>query len=223
MTGDLRANEESRNSRPTRSVRGRPRQNPHPTAILLLDAAVELLDDVPVDSLTSALIMERSGVSYGSLYHHYADISDLVEQAIVHRYTRRLKESVGAVRALLDCTDDAQFREQTERLLDQSMRPERRLNRLERVEALGALHSRPRLEERIARAQQEITDDQAAIIVELQRRGWLRTDVEPVALSAFIQAITLGRVVDDVAERRIDRDSWNDVALRAFRAVLFPD
>jgi AcrR family transcriptional regulator len=207
-----------------RPGRGRPRRTtPHPTATLLLDTAVELLETVPVDGLTIALVLEHSGVSYGSLYHHYADISDLVEQAIVHRYTRRLKESLRAVHTLLESTDATDFRQRVEALLDQSMHPGRRQNRLERVEALGALNGRPRLVERIARAQQEITDEQAGVIIELQQRGWVRTDLDPVALSAFIQAVTLGRVVDDVAEHPVLREGWNDVALRAFRAVLFPD
>jgi AcrR family transcriptional regulator len=206
-----------------RAVRGRPRRSPHPTATLLLDTAVELLETVPVDGLTIALVLEHSGVSYGSLYHHYADISDLVEQAVVHRYTRRLKESLRAVHALLDSSDAADFQRRVEALLDQSMSPARRQNRLERVEALGALHGRPRLVDRLASAQQEVTDAQAGVIVELQQRGWVRADLDPGALSAFIQAVTLGRVVDDVAASPVDRERWNAVALRAFSAVLFPD
>jgi AcrR family transcriptional regulator len=204
-------------------TRGRPRITPHPTATQLLDTAVELLETVAVDSLTIAMVLERSGVSYGSLYYHFDDISDLVEQAVVRIYTRRLKESVQAVRTLLDANDANDFRQRAEQLVIRSINPDMRKNRLERVEALGALQGRPRLVERIATAQQEITDDQAAVLNECQQRGWVRTDLDPTALSAFIQAITLGRVVDDVAERPVDRELWNAVAIRAFRAILFTD
>lgn len=201
----------------------RSRPVPHPTATLLLEAAVELLDTVPLDGLTIAMVLERSGVSYGSLYHHYADISDLVEQAVVRRYTRRLEDSLVAVRALLDSVDAADFRLRAEDLVRFSIDPDLRKNRLERVEALGASLGRPRLVARIARAQQEITDAQAAIYVEFQRRGWMRTDLDPVTLSAFVQAMIVGRIVDDVAERPIDRESWQDVAMIAFRAIFYPD
>jgi AcrR family transcriptional regulator len=207
-------------SRPTR---GRPRRTPHPTAIQLLDAAVELLHEVPIDALTIPMVLERSEVSYGSLYHHYADISDLVEQAVVHLYTRRLKESLEAVRNLLNATDAADFRERAEKIILQSLDPDRRLNRLERIEALGALQGRPRLVERLARAQQEITDGQAQLIKEFQQRGWVRTDFDPVALSGFLQGTLLGRIVDDVAEKPVGRDPWNEVAIHALRSVLFPD
>lgn len=58
-----------------------------------------LLDeDVPINGVTIPMVLERSGVSYGSLYHFYDDISDLVEQAIVIRYTRHLKVGVANAR-----------------------------------------------------------------------------------------------------------------------------
>jgi AcrR family transcriptional regulator len=218
-----RSFEQPQTSASSRPTRGRPRISPHPTATLLLDTAVELLETVTVDAVTIPLVLGRSGVSAGSLYHHYDDISDLVEQAIVRIYTRRLKESVEAVRTLLHATDATDFRQRTENLITRSVDPDLRKNRLERVEALGALQGRPRLVARIATAQQQITDDQAAVIAECQQRGWVRTDLDPVALSAYIQAMILGRVVDDVAEHPVDRELWNAVAIRAFRAILYAD
>lgn len=207
-----------------RAHRARSRSSNHPTAARLLEAAVSLLDDdVPISGVTIPLVLERSQVSYGSLYHFYDDISDLVEQAIVFRYARRLKADVERVRGLLDSRDAVEFRQRTEQLIEVSASPERRKNRLDRLESLGARHGRPRLIEGLAKAQQDITDDQAAVLQELQERGWLRRDVDPVALSAFIQAVMFGRVVDDVAERPTERAPWGDLVLLAFRAVLFPD
>lgn len=217
---DFQISAPSTSRRPTR---GRPRITPHPTASLLLDTTVELLETVPVEGLTIQIILDRSGVSYGSLYHHYEDISDLIEQAIVHRYTRRLKESLEAVRGLLESSDAADFRQRSETLFALSIAPERRKNRLERIEALGALHGRPRLVERIAQAQQDVTDSQAEILRELQSRGWLTSKEDPHVLSAFLQAMTVGRIVDDVSAHPIDRDRWNRVAILAFRAILFAD
>jgi AcrR family transcriptional regulator len=208
---------------PPRPKRGRPRRHPHPTATLLLETTVRLLDLVPIDEITIPLVIEQSGVSYGSLYHHFSDISNLVEQAVVYRFTRNLKESLEAVRSLSDATDAQDFRIRTEALLTESMKPERSPNRRERIEIMGAMSSRPRLVDLIAKAQQSITDEQAALITEFQGRGWLRSDVDPVALSGLTQAILIGRVVDDVAERPVDPALWSGLALQAFRAILFAD
>jgi AcrR family transcriptional regulator len=206
-----------------RPVRGRPRRVPHPTATLLLETAVDLLDTLPLDSLTIAAILEQSGASYGSIYHFYEDISDLVEQAVVHRYTRSLRASLEPVRALLGSSDNADFRTRTEELFCHLISSDRRRNRLDRIEALGAVQGRPRLVDRIAVAQQAITDEQAEVLAECQKRGWIRTDVDPVALSGFIQAVVLGRIVDDVTQRPVDNEKWVQIALLAFRAMLFAD
>lgn len=69
-------------------VKPKRRRPPHPTAVKLLEITVDLLDEIPIDALSIAAVLERSGVSHGSLYHHYADFPDLVEQAAVHRYRR---------------------------------------------------------------------------------------------------------------------------------------
>jgi AcrR family transcriptional regulator len=210
------------NTVPMRKVRGRPRQSPHPTAELLLLTTVELLDVVPIDSVTISMVLERSGVSAGSVYHHYSDISDLVEKAVILRYTRGLRDSLAATRELLEASDADDFRRRTERLLEFTITPERRKNRLDRLEVLGALHSRERLAGLIARAQQEVTNEHAEILAMFQQRGWIPEELDPFALSEFMQAMTFGRVVDDVTEHPVSQDHWFEVAIRAFRAILFP-
>jgi AcrR family transcriptional regulator len=195
----------------------------HPTAAKLLDCTVELLDSIPLERLNLAMVLDYSGVNQGSLYHHFGSFPGLVEQAIVFRYTRNLLASLEAVRSLLASTDADDFRDRAVALFAATIVPERRENRRERIEVLGRLSARPELAAVIARAQQQVTDAQAELYEEFQRRGWMRDDLDPLAQSSFVQAMILGRVVDDVAERPLDRESWQAVALPALRAVLFGD
>jgi AcrR family transcriptional regulator len=194
----------------------------HATATLLLNTTTELLDTVHMDELSLAMVLERCGVSHGSLYHHFADFSDLVEQAMIQRFEAGLNESLVAIRALLDSTDAADFRRRSEALLVMLIAPERRRYRLSRVEVFAAVQSRPELATTIARAQQRVIDEQGELYAEFQRRGWLRDDLDPVVMSAVIVSMFLGRAVDDISERPVPADDWNKVALLAFRAVLFP-
>ena len=55
----------------------------HPNAQRLLDVTIELLDSTPLEQISLATVLELSGVSNGSLYHHFDDFRDLVEQAAV--------------------------------------------------------------------------------------------------------------------------------------------
>lgn len=194
----------------------------HPTAKKLLDTAVELLDSTSIDEVTIQLVLGRSGVSYGSLYHHFSDISDLVEQAIVYRYTRSVKDSIGQVRQLLDSDSFEHFKGRAEILIAQSVSDSRRKNRVERVAMLGAVQTKERLAAQIARTQHELTQEHAKVIREFQARGWVRDDVDAELLSVFVQALVVGRIVDDISEARRTDEEWSGLALPMFRMMLFP-
>jgi AcrR family transcriptional regulator len=208
-----------------RKARGKAidRETPHPNAQKLLETTVGLLETTPIDMVNLATVVEQSGVSNGSLYHHFEDFRDLVEQAVVQRFMQGLNESLAGIAALLDSTDAVDFRRRTEQLLvvlhDQNRRP----LRMARLETLGALPGRPRLAQRIGRAQQDATMKQAEYIAEFQRRGWLRDDFDPAATSAFVVASFLGRVADDITDEPVDPNEWTRVALAALTALLFTD
>lgn len=195
----------------------------HPTARLLLDTVIELLDTESIDEVALATVLEKSSVSHGSLYHHFEDFPDLVEQAVVERFEAGLLESLAAIEDLHGCADATEFRARAEALIVELHEQSRRPYRLPRLEVLGATIQRPRLAARIARAQQVQMEAQAAHYAEFQRRGWFRDDLDPMALSAFTTATFLGRGVDDIIEHPVDPERWTEVALTAFRAVMFPD
>lgn len=196
---------------------------PHPTATKLLDTAIELLESIPMDEITISEVLTRSGVSYGSLYYHYEDFADLVEQAVAHRFSSGHTESVATVVELLECTEATEFQRRFEDLLVQFHARARRPFRLERVKVIGAMEGHPRLAARIAHAQQQANDGLRDCLAEFQRRGWLRDDFDAEAQAMFIAATFLGRAVDDIVERPIDEGRWSDVALAALRAVLLWD
>lgn len=203
-----------------RSETERPR---HPTALKLLDTADELLGSMAIDEVGVTMVLERSGVSHGSLYHHFEDFPDLVEQAVVRRFEAGLTESIEIVRGLLESTDAADFRRRAEGVVVALHSAERRRYRMGRLEVLGSTHSRPRLAELIGAAQRAHLEEQGALFAEFQRRGWLRADLDPMAVSAFTSATYFGRTVDDIAGGVVDPDRWTEVAVKAIGAVLFPE
>jgi len=195
----------------------------HPTAQRLLDTAVDLLENRHMDDVSLAMVLERSGVSHGSLYHHFDDFPKLVEQAVVVRFELGLKEALRGVASLAECHDVDDFRRSTEQLFVRLNEQERRPFRLYRVQVIGGLQSHPRLAAEVGRAQQQFISDQCEYFREFQQRGWLRADVDPLALSTYVTALFVGRTVDDIVPQPVDPALWTDVALRAVRAVLFSD
>lgn len=171
----------------------------------------------------TVMVLQHSGVSNGSLYHHFDDFQDLVEHAIVQRFTKGLNDSHAAIAQLLDLTDEKEFRERVKEIVFTFHHQNRRPFRMTRLETLGALTSRPRPAERIGGAQFESNMTQAGYFKELQKRGWLRSDLDASAISTFMTATFLGRVVDDIASEHIDPAEWTRVSWVAFEAILFSD
>jgi AcrR family transcriptional regulator len=168
------------------------------------------------------MVLESSSVSHGSLYHHFRDFGDLIEQAAVSLYERGLNESIVALTAMLESSDAADFRSRAEGLILHVHSPDRRKFRMDRIEIIGLSQHRPRLAERLAQAQQHHLDTQCALFAEFQQRGWMRSDLDPMAMNIFTSGVTLGRIVDDIAERHVDQNLMNQVVLAALGAVLFP-
>ena len=74
----------------------------HPTKSSLIDCAADLLDKYRFDEITVEMVLDRSNISKGSLYHHFEDLAELLEAAQVARYADWVDRSWGrAVMAAL--------------------------------------------------------------------------------------------------------------------------
>lgn len=79
-----------------------------------------------------------------------------------------------------------------------------------RLHALSLARTQPSLAVKIAQLQTELTETMTEVNREFQRRGWMRTDIDPRALAVLIQAMNLGRIVDDVVDdsHRVAPAEW---------------
>jgi len=67
-----------------------------------LHTAVALLDERAPDEITVERVLSESGVSKGSLYHHYRDFNDLLDRAQVQRFTRLVDASIAMIAQVVD-------------------------------------------------------------------------------------------------------------------------
>jgi hypothetical protein len=82
----------------------------------------------------------------------------------------------------------------------------------------------PKLLESLEREQYRLTTAMADIVREGQEKGWVSKTFDAKTIAVFLQAYTLGRVIDDVAgkEQQIDSNDWNNVVNTAVKALLTP-
>lgn len=76
----------------------------HPTKVALLATAISLLDEQSPESITVGDVLTESGISSGSLYHHFGDLDNLIESAMVVRFARGVDWSIDVLRNALDVT-----------------------------------------------------------------------------------------------------------------------
>ena len=72
-------------------------RGPHPTRERLIDTVVSLLDEKGAEHISVDEVLSSSGISKGSLYHHFEDYSDLIESAYIRRFSAWVDTSIAAM------------------------------------------------------------------------------------------------------------------------------
>jgi hypothetical protein len=81
--------------------------------------------------------------------------------------------------------------------------------RLERARALANAEGNLRFQKALATETDRLTSLLEDLCREVIEKGWFRKDLNPRALAVFIQAYTLGKLVDDFSPNRVSEDEWN--------------
>lgn len=186
----------------------------HPTRQSLLNAAAELLENLHPEMVTGKMVLQASGVSHGSLYHHFEDASDVVETVMLNRFFNRVTADVDNLREIvLNAKDKHSYVEAVLAVTVEVQSLENRPKRMERVSLIAHAASRPRLLSKLAEKQSALSATFADIIVIAQQRGWINRNIDPLSLAVFFQAFTLGRVLDDVSSQHTMPDDWNQIVM----------
>lgn len=207
-----------RNVRPPRQPR---RLRTHPTRERLLATTLALVERMDIAEITGDMVLEQSGISRGSLYYHFADFSDLLEQALVRRFAALVDASVADLARLPDVATSRDAMLATMRQTVKAVHtPANAPNRFFRARIIALAETNPRLMQGLAAEQQRLTDSLAALFVAAQDKGWMHRDFDPAVAAVFVQSYTLGRVIDDVSINRVDPDKWDDLIERTLRLLF---
>lgn len=194
----------------------------HPTREKLLLTMVEMLDGPDPEHVTVEEVLSRSGVSRGSLYHHFEDFEQLYETGLAYRITQWVTESAEAIENIfVTASSGEDIREGVRAITAASQGANRRLNRLERARAFGLAGFNPRFQAVLGVEQARMTEVFRSLIERAQERGWVSSSVDPMAMAVFIQAYTLGRVVDDISPEKVDPNKWTELIEAVVDHILF--
>ena len=184
-------------------------RNVHPTKQLLLETAVSLIDEFGPQGFTVDNLLDASKISKGSLYHHFEDFHDVIEQAQVSRFARFVDEDIQVLTALLTSAGSREeLGQRFAQVVMSSAAPGRAEARADRASIVGLSRHSKKFADALAIEQQRLTDSLADVAREMQERGWINSDLDVVALATFVQAYSLGVVLNDVTEKPISVERW---------------
>ena len=207
----------SSSSAPERGGRGQV------TKRALLDAAIADMEATGEASIRITKILKESGVTNGSLYHHFGSREGLVREAIAERFLGSVTEGliVFAERVAKVRTSEEMFALFRKELLRIGT-PEVKMQRTRRMTALAAALPRAELLERVIADQGKYFDGAADALSRLQDRGLIKADVDVRAFAAWFLGLSLSRLLSDI-EPDLDPDTeWSEYTYTALVAILTP-
>lgn len=193
----------------------------HPTKQRLIQAVQQLMAQHALEHITADMVLEASGVSKGSLYHHFEDYAQLVEEVLVGRFVAGVDFTIAAVGKVAGESSSKPVALSAFHALTAEMNAAvRSAMRLERARLLGATQSNPRLKKRLGQEQSRLTNGLTELLIEFQRKGWARQDLDARAIAVLVQAYTLGKVVDDIVEQPMSEAAWNHLINQVVNLVF---
>ncbi len=182
----------------------------HPTKGLLLDTAISLIDEFGPQGFTVETLLEMSKISKGSLYHHFHDFSDVIEQAQVARFSRYVDQDIMLLVGLLkSATSREDLETKFSMIVQGAGLPGRDAARSDRAAILGMARHSKKFAEGLVVEQQRVTDVLTDIAREMQERGWINKDLDAAVLATFVQAYSMGFVLNDNTTNPISIERWS--------------
>lgn len=193
----------------------------HPTKALLLETAVSLIDRSGAHGFTVEELLEVSGISKGSMYHHFEDFNDVIESAQLVRYSRVVDEDSAAIaRVMARVNTREEMFVALRGITESGFGAERAAARKDRAAIIGQARHSEKFAALLAAEQERLTASLVDVGRELQERGLISRDVNTRVISTFIQAYAFGRVVDDISENRLDDHQWGAMIDTVLHAIL---
>jgi AcrR family transcriptional regulator len=187
----------------------------------LIQATSELMDLHAIEDISAAMVLERSGASKSSMYHFFEDFADLLEETYLVRFGETVRESIIVIEKIIArSTTKEEFFVALDRLTASTQARENASLRFRRARKLGRAEKNEKFKIALGELQQQLTDSLTLAFETAQEKGFLNKKFEARTGAVFIQAYTLGRIVDDITTTHMNDADWEKLIGRIAREVL---
>ena len=184
----------------------------HPTKRALVQTVLNELKTKKALDLTSELILEKSGISKGSLYHHFEDFDDLIETAQVFRYAAYVDQSIHLLTKVFQISKNRdEMVAELKKVTRFTQSPDLMPQRMDRATSISLANANPRMMKKMHAQQDRLNEAIIDIFREARDRGWINKEIDLHAGAIFIQAYTLGVIINDVSGVKLNVNAWEEL------------
>jgi len=201
-----------------------PLRHLHPTGIELVKTVDRMLDSKRPDEISTEEVLKESGISKGSLYHHFVDLPDLIETTLIYRYSKWIDLSIKRMSGLLNSAKTpAQLKESLFEITYATQKDSLKDMRIERARIFAEAQNNERLSEKLVAETERMTSSIEDLVREVIDRKLFKPGLNPRAIAVFIQAYTMGVLVNDFTQNKVSFEKWSELINKIIAEVFIND
>jgi len=185
-----------------------------------IEAAADLIDECGEDGLRLQDVVARSGVSAGSLTHHFGSREGLVAAALMERFDRAAQARARTFG--IDASDPARFSAGVSAILASSAAGERDAWRFARIRALSYARHRPELRAELVKSFAGLARDMADRVAVGRPGLHDGQPVGPLTMVVFSESYSAGRIVDTLFGDPLPMEEWAALFAHMVRGFVAP-
>lgn len=194
------------------------------TMAKLIAVTAKELDRVGLAKVDVESLLKKSKISKGSLYHHFGSKNGLLTAAAAQQFVTYLQSEGADFRTLIEnCGSKKEFLKLVAGIMKITGLKKNREFRQKRVRAIAMSFNEKNLSKVIKAEQLVVTQYLAETFAIAQKRGWIKPDIDLVALSYFFQGVFIGHVLLDITNEVEYNEQWSEIAFKALQPFLVLD
>lgn len=196
----------------------------HPTYEKLIASVLSLTAEKDIERIRIEDVLAHASVSRGSLYHHFANFDDLIAASMARSFAQGVDQSIQFMHsALADCQTREAFRAGVKKSIAQTLGEESVAFRLDRARIIGLSAKYPSLRQHVAAEQERLSSALELLFRQSLQAGWVKADLDISSAVVFIQAYTFGKLIDDIADVKLDPERWSAFVMNVIGTVILSD
>lgn len=188
----------------------------------MISAAIEMMEFAGEGSVRVAMIAEKVGVTEPLVYHHFKNRAALVTAAYAEWYKRCQDLEVPIDQLMAMVNNQEEYERAVRASVTWSYQPERIAARGVRLSVIGAAQTNPELAKAVNQINRSFLTSLAQATEYAQTKGWVRSDLDPMATAYWLHGQINGRVVAEMDEGCIDLAKWDEISFDAIFSLIRP-